>query len=115
MGRKNVLKRPFQNVTMFLKSTATLIPYQNATRFHNNTAPRNTKKNVPRSQSKFQLKSRKAFVYGQIRDKVMAMIIAKSRIYILIFLQRLSHLPLVFLVFCHRLHIKICFLNALVV
>merc|ERR1719415_8654 len=88
--RKNVLKRPFQNVTMFLKSTATLIPYQNATRFHNNTAQRNTRKNVPSTQSKFQLKSKKAFVCGPIRDTAMMTIIAKSKIYISFFTKATS-------------------------
>merc|ERR1712018_615435 len=76
--KRNVTRRPFLSATMFHKNTATPIPYQNATRFPNSTAQRNTRKSVPRFQLKFQSRSKKAFVYGLIRDTAMMMIIVKK-------------------------------------
>jgi len=76
--KKNVLKKPFPNATVFQKSIVIHIPYPNAIRFHNNTAKKSISKDVMMYRFKFQSRSRKAFVFGQIRDMVKMMTIAKQ-------------------------------------
>merc|ERR1712203_68520 len=76
--KKNVLKKPFPNATVFQKSIVTHIPYPNAIRFHNNTAKKSISKDVMMYRFKFQSRSKKAFVFGQIRDMVKMMTIAKQ-------------------------------------
>ena len=76
--KKNVLRKPFQNATVFQKNIAIHIPFQNAIRFHNNTAKKSISKDVMTYPFKFQLRSRKAFVFGRIKDTVKMTTIASQ-------------------------------------
>jgi len=64
--------------TTFHKSIAIPTPYPNATRFHRSIAMTNTNKAVRMFLTKWQSKRRTAFVFGQIRDTAMMILIARQ-------------------------------------